>query len=173
MLTAYFANTKILKSKLITSKTKMKIYKTLIRPVATYGAEAWTLSVKDATRLRTFERKIVRRMYGAVREEDGFRRRNNKEINELLEGEDIVRFIKAQRLRWLGHVMRMSQTRTPHAVYKTKMEGRRKQGRPRSRWSDETESDIRALRVSNWRDKVQNRECWRGIVREAKAHPAL
>ena len=74
-----------------------------------------------------------------------------------MEGEDIVRFIKAQRLRWLGHVMRMSQTRTPHAVYKTKMEGRRKPGRPRSRWSDETESDIRALRVSNWRDKVQNR----------------
>ena len=85
----------------------MKIYKTLIRPVATYGAEAWTLSVKDATRLRTFDRKIIRRMYRAVREEDGFRRRNNKEINELLEGEDIVRFIKAQRLRWLGHVMRM------------------------------------------------------------------
>ena len=170
---AYYANSKILKSRLISHNTKMKIYKTLIRPVATYGAEAWTLTTKDATKLKTLERKVVRRIYGGINENGLWRVRNNKEINDILQGQDIVKFIKAQRIRWLGHVMRMDAERMPKAVYKTKMEGQRKRGRPRSRWGDEIEKDLREMGINNWRSKAQDREKWRGIVREAKAHPAL
>ena len=152
---------------------RYEIYKTLIRPIATYGAEAWTLTKKDADKLKIFERKVIRRIYGAVKEGDIWRIRNNKEVNEVLEGENIVKFIKVQRLRWLGHIMRMQKERTPNAIYTAKMEGKRRPGRPRSRWADETESDLKAMEIINWKRKAQDRGEWRGIVREAKAHPAL
>jgi hypothetical protein len=51
-----------------------------------------------------FERKIIRRTYGPVMEINVWRIKYNEELNTLLKGEDIVRFIKSQRIRWLGHV---------------------------------------------------------------------
>uniref|UniRef100_A0A8D8LL21 Craniofacial development protein 2 n=3 Tax=Cacopsylla melanoneura TaxID=428564 RepID=A0A8D8LL21_9HEMI len=122
---AYFANVRLLKSKLIRRSTKMKIYKTLIRPVVTYGSETWTLTQKDQESLRRFERKIVRRIYGAVQENETWRIRYNDEINNILHGEDIVRFIKSQRLRWYGHVERMDETRMPRKVLKVQIYGSR------------------------------------------------
>ena len=70
---------------MVTQKTNIKIYKSLIRPVLTYGAESWTLTGKDAAKLRAFERKIIRRIYGGVKERDVWRIRKNKEINIVLE----------------------------------------------------------------------------------------
>ena len=75
---AFYANSKILKSRLVTQKTNIKIYKSLIRPVLTYGAESWTLTGKDAAKLRAYERKIIRRIYGGVKERDVWRIRNKK-----------------------------------------------------------------------------------------------
>jgi hypothetical protein len=63
-------------------------------PVATYGAETWTLPVTEENALRMFERKIIRRIYGPVIENNVWRLRYNVELNTLLKGEDIVKFIK-------------------------------------------------------------------------------
>jgi hypothetical protein len=57
--------------------------------------------------LRIFERKILRKIYGPIQEGDTWRIRNNEEFNRSKNGDDIVKFIKAQRMRWLGHVKRM------------------------------------------------------------------
>jgi hypothetical protein len=58
----YFVNLSTLKSKIISRAAELQVYKTLIRPVATYGAETWTLTVTEENALRTFERRIIRKI---------------------------------------------------------------------------------------------------------------
>jgi len=82
----------------------MEIYKTMIRPVVTYASETGTLTAKDGNNLRIFERQILRKIFGSVNIDNIWRIRNNTEIDELIEGTDIVRFIKAQRIKRLGHI---------------------------------------------------------------------
>jgi hypothetical protein len=170
---AYFANTKLLKSQILSRKTKMKVYKTLIRPVATYGSETWNISAINAKKLSIFERKILRRIFGPVFENGAWCIRTNYEIDDLLNKEDIVRFAKAQRLRWVGHVERMTDTRMPKRIYKASMSGRRLQGRPRNRWKDEVEADLRKMEVRGWRTAAADRSRWKDVVQQAKAHPEL
>jgi hypothetical protein len=73
--------------------------------------ETWTLTAKDENNLRIFERQILRKIFGHVNIDNTWRIRNDMEIDKLIEGADIVRFIKAQRIKWLGHIQRMGQTR--------------------------------------------------------------
>ena len=103
---AYYANAKLIKSEFLKKNTKMKIYKMMIRPVIMYSSESWTLTAKDEN-LCISERQILRKISGPVSIDNIWRIRNNMEINKLIEGADIVRFIKAQRIKWLGHIQRM------------------------------------------------------------------
>ena len=70
-----------------------------------------TLTAKDENNLRIFERQILRKIFGPVNIDNIWRIGNNMEIDKLIEGADIVRFIKAQRIKWLGHIKRMDQAR--------------------------------------------------------------
>ena len=72
-----------------------------------YGAEAWTLLSTDAAALRVIERKVLRKIFGAVRVGDDFRIRFNSELYELLNDMDVMQRINIQQLLWLGHVVRM------------------------------------------------------------------
>jgi hypothetical protein len=74
----------MLKSRYINRSAKMQIYKTLIKPVVTYGCESWTMKKEDENILRRFERKIIRRIYGPVRQGREWRIRNNKEIDNII-----------------------------------------------------------------------------------------
>jgi hypothetical protein len=91
-------------------------------------------------------------------------------LEEILGGEDFVKFVKSRRLAWLGHVERMEEERMSRKLLHGRMEGRRRRGRPRKRWLHDLEED---LQVGRWWGKVRSKEEWRRIVREAKAHPGL
>lgn len=170
---AYYANRSLLKSKLLTPRTKLILYKTLIRPVVTYASETWTLVNKDISALRIFERRILRRIFGPVKEGNMYRIRNNSEINELIGGQDLVRHIKSARIRWLGHVSRMNVTRIPKTILSGTIFGKRRRGRPRRRWQQDVEEDLRTMDIRNWRLKAMDRDEWRRVVAEAKAHHGL
>jgi hypothetical protein len=81
--------------------------------VAPYGAETWTLTVVEENVLGMFEREVICRIYGSVMENNICRIKYNEEINTLLNGENKVRFVKSQRLRWLGHVKRVEDSAMP------------------------------------------------------------
>jgi len=99
----HYAFGKLMKSRALNRSSKLKIYKSLIRPVVTYGCEAWTLTNRDEQYLRIFEGRILRKIFGPVQNEDGFWRiRMNYELNDPIKNTDIVRFVKAKE--WLGWV---------------------------------------------------------------------
>jgi hypothetical protein len=83
--------------------------------------------------------------------------------------QDIITVIKIGRLEWLGHVIRMDETGSVKKVFEGKLERRRGRGRPRMRWINSVEDDLRKLGVKRWRTKVLDRVEWASIVREAKA----
>jgi len=105
---AFFANQDLFKSKLLTKNSKLRMYKTLVRPVVTYACETWLLKENIKTKLTVFERKVLRRIYGPTKEKDGtWRIKSNEELNRLTGNKNIINHIETQRLAWFGHVHRM------------------------------------------------------------------
>jgi hypothetical protein len=88
--------------------SKIKIYRTIILPVVLYGCESWSLTLREESRLRVFENKVLRRIFGPKKDEvtRKWRRLHNKELLALY-SRNIIRVIKSRRLRWAGHVARM------------------------------------------------------------------
>ena len=83
----------------ISRNSKLQIYRTLVRPVVTYGSESWTLTMEEGRALAVFERKILLKIYGPVKENELWRVQRNNELEAIIKGENTVRFIKCQRIR--------------------------------------------------------------------------
>jgi hypothetical protein len=130
-----------------------------------YGAETWTLTSKIRKILMTWERKILRKMYGPTKEDGQWRIKTNEELRTKYTCKDIVTVIKFRRLEWLGHVSRMNETRSVKKIFEGKLEGRRARGRPRLRWINDVEDDLMELGVKRWRTKALDREEWASIIR--------
>jgi len=101
------------------------VYKTLIRPIVAYGAETWTMTKKEEQALLISERKIFRRIYGPKYEDGEWKSRTNRELEELSKGENIVKWIKGQRISWLGHLERMEEDRMHKKIFTQELEGTR------------------------------------------------
>ena len=90
----------LLSSRLLSKNLKIKIYKTIILPVVLYGCEAWSLTLREECRLRVFENRILRRIFGPKRDENGeCRRLHNEELHSLYRSSNIVRVNKSRILR--------------------------------------------------------------------------
>jgi hypothetical protein len=127
-------------------KQKIKIYKTVILPVVLYGCETWSLTLGEEHRLRVLEKRVLRRIFGPKREEDGWWRiLHNDEPHSLYSSQNIVRVIKSRRMRGAGHVARMGERRDVYLVLVARPEGKRPLGRPRRRWEDNIKMDLRDI----------------------------
>jgi len=134
--------------------------------------EAWTLTKKEQAIL-IIERKIFRRIYGPKYENGEWKSQMNRELEEMSKGENIVKWIKGQRISWLGHLERMEEDRMPEKIFTQELEGTRKRGRPRKRWKEEVERDLQVLGVKRWRELVADRKKLKDIVLQAQVHSGL
>ena len=92
------------------------------------------------------------------------------EIDKLIESADIVRFIKEQRIKWLGHIQRMDQARLTRKLLDWKPMGNRLVGRPRQRWQENIMEDLKNIKVKNWKEIAMDRRTWRDLAEKAKTH---
>jgi hypothetical protein len=93
-------------------KLNINIYKSVILPVLVYGFETWCLTLREEHRLRVFQNRVLRRIFGPKREEDGsWRKLHTDELHGLYSSLNIVRVIKTRSMRWAEHVVRMGKGR--------------------------------------------------------------
>ncbi|KAJ4435840.1 hypothetical protein ANN_18459 [Periplaneta americana] len=118
---ACYSVEKLLSSSLLSKNLKVRIYKTVILPVVLYG---WTLTLREEHKLRVFENKVIRKIFGANRDEvtGEWRKLHNTELHALYSSPDIIRNIKSRRLR-AGHVARMGESINAYRVLVRRPEG--------------------------------------------------
>jgi hypothetical protein len=104
-------------------------------------------------RLRVFENRALRKIFGPKMEEEGsWRKLHNDELHGLYSSPNIVRVIKSRRMRWAGHVAHMGEGRGVYRFLVGRPEGKRPLGRPRRRWEYNIKMNLREIGIdgANW-----------------------
>jgi hypothetical protein len=136
-------------------------------PVVLYGCETWSLTFREEHRLRVLENRVLKRIFGPKRREDGsWRKLHNDELHNLYSSPNIVRVIKSRRMRWAGHVSRMGEGRGVYRILVGRPEGKRPLGRPRCRFDNNIKMNLREIGIdgANWSQLVQDRVQWWACV---------
>jgi hypothetical protein len=96
-VSAYFMGLQFLS---LSKNVKIIICKTIISPVVLYGCETWSLTLKEEHRLRVFENRVLRRIFGPKRDEViGWRKLHREELHNMYSSPTIIRVIKSRRMR--------------------------------------------------------------------------
>jgi hypothetical protein len=133
-----------------------------------YGFETWAMTEQMKSALKMWQRKTLRKIYGPITDQNGWRIRINDEFQVLCIKPNIVTTITVRRrLEWVGHLVRMSRDGTVKKVFLGRTDGRRKVGRPKLRWLDCIENDLKFMGVKKWRKKAEHRTVWAIILKEA------
>ena len=113
-------------------QSEYKVY--IILPVVFYGCETWSLIFREECRLRVFENRLLRRVFGPRRDEvtGEWRKLHNEKffLTEYRSGD------KIEKKETAGHVARMGEERDIYRIFVGKPEGKRPLGRPRRRWNE-------------------------------------
>ena len=132
-----------------------------------YASETWTLNLETQRTLETFERKVLRAIFGPVLEQGCWRARHNFELYKLYKEPQITQIIRSNRLRWLGHAWRAPKNNLTCLYTFTNPGGVRARGRPPTRWLDDTINDIKILKLKNWQTVALDRASWKKRAVEA------
>jgi len=138
------------------------MYRTIILPVALYGCESWSLTLREEHRLRVFENRMLRRIFGAKRDEvtRDWRKLHNEELICPYSSPIIVQVIKSRRVRWAGHVAHMGKRRDVCRVLVGIPEGKGPLGRTRHRWEDNIKKNLWEVGCGgmDWIELAQDRD---------------
>jgi len=116
-----------------------------------YGCETWSLTLKEERRLRVYENRVLRTIFGPKRDEvtRELREIHNEELNDLY-SQNIIPVIKSRRMRWAGHVACIGERRCAYRVLVGKPEGKRPLVRPRHRWEENIKMDLQEVGWVAW-----------------------
>ena len=151
--------------KRMTMKLKKRIYTTVVRPALIYGAEAWTTTKREEERLNVNEMRMLRWSCGVTRKG----RVPNKFIRGSLKVVEAGKKISEKRLMWYGHVARREEDHYLQRVANMEIPGRRRRGRPKTRWKDSVKRDMAEVGLTP--EVAQERNTWRRRVKDHCSDP--
>ena len=125
--------------------------------------QPWSLTLREECRLKVFENRILRRIFGPKISREGSTTRN---FIVLYRSPNIVRGNKSRRLRWAGNVARMEEGRSAFKILTCISAGKRPLGILRHRWDDNIRMDLKEIGINmrNWVDSAQDMNYWRTLV---------
>ena len=155
----------VLCDKKIGVKMKGRLYKTVVRPALMYSAETWPITKAQERKMEVAEMKMLRWMSGVTR--------RDKIRNEYIRGSvkvgRIGNKIQESRMRWFGHLERRDEDYIGKQIERMSITGKRKRGRPKMRWKDRVNED---MREKGWhRGEALDRLLWRGRIKDGNADP--
>ena len=140
-------------------KLKGRVHKAVVRPAMTYGLEAAPLKKTEARKLDVTEMKMLRWMSGVTRMD----RVRNDHIRGTVKVTEVSKKVQEARLRWYGHLMRREEQHVAREVMDMEVDGTRRRGRPKTRWKDCIEDDMREKGVQN--EMTQDRTRWKRLIK--------
>lgn len=146
----------------VSKQTKIKVFKSIYRPVLTFGSETWVLTKKQKSRIQATEMKYLRRIKGINRTD----RVRNQDVREELGIESVLTVIERNQLRWYGHLNRMGDNRQVKSVWEARTIPRRKRGRPGETWKQVIEKVLakKGYTIQTAKMITQNKKEWRALV---------
>jgi hypothetical protein len=118
--------------------------------VVLYECETWFLTLREEHRLRVFELRVLRRIFGEERDEmtGGWRKLHNEKLRNLYSSP--IKMINSRSIRMAMHVAQIGKKRNAYRLLVGKPEGKRPLGRPRCRWVDNIRMSLRRDRLGWW-----------------------
>jgi hypothetical protein len=154
---------KIWKSHDITNTTKIKLWRTLVWPVAIYGCESWTLRKEEERRIEAFEMKCLRLIMNISWTE---MRTNDWVLEEAGVERSLLKTVKERKMTYFGHIMRREGTCLEKDIMQGTMPGKRNRGRPRTNWLGNVK-EWTGLTMEEMIRLTEDRKRWRSIVHDA------
>ena len=143
----------IIRDRWMGGEVKRTIFESILTPILLYGAETWSMTSKEESRIQTAEMNVLRAISGKTRRD----RVRNETIRERVGVKPILNKIDVSRLRWWGHVERMPEERVARRRWEWRPEDVRLRGRPRKRWRESVEDTLRRNRMPPMRQLVEER----------------
>ena len=139
-------------------KLKGKVYKSVVRPAMLYSCETWPMKRAQERRMEVAEMRMLRWMCGVTKRD----RIKNNLIRGTVKVTEVSKKLQERRLQWFGHVMRRGDDFPCKRVMNMEVPGTRRRGRPRMRWRDSVNRDMRERNVNE--GLVHDRRRWRRLT---------
>lgn len=162
----YAMNKGFINKKEISSETKMTVFKTIYRPILTYGCESWVLNQRQRSKIQAIEMKYLRKVRSVTRKD----RIRNDIIRKNLQIQSMQEFIEQRQLSWWGHLQRMNNDIPVKKIWESRTQGKRNRGRPKETWNKIVEH-ILQRKGSTWeraKQLAQDRKKWSAFVYDKK-----